>query len=122
MARRQRRRPVEEALEDERAREALLAERLEEVVAEDESPRIDELAFARMQPEDVEVVRGTLGEPPVFGEDEEEYEADDSAPLDRAELDGEVARLQEEISESQRRQRAFARYLEALAELGEQRA
>jgi hypothetical protein len=38
------------------------------------------------------------------------------------ELDGEIARLQDEIAESQRRQRAFARYLEALAELGERRA
>jgi hypothetical protein len=111
IARRQRRRQVGEALEDERAREAALAERLEEVVAQDESPRIDELAFARMQPEDVVVVREALGEQLPFEGD------DDLGEAEAAELEGvdeEIARLQDQIADSQRRQRAFASYLEAL--------
>lgn len=109
MARRQRRRQVEEHLADERAREAALAERLEEVVAEEQTPRIDELAFARMQPEDVAVVREALGELPPFEGDEL-----DEPELDGTGVDEEIARLQDEIADSQRRQRAFASYLDAL--------
>jgi hypothetical protein len=111
IALRLRRRQVEEALDDERAREVALAEQLEEVVARDESPRIDELAFARMQPEDVAVVREALGEPLPFEGDE------DLGGTEAAELEGvdeEIERLQDEIADSQRRQRAYASYLEAL--------
>ena len=110
MARRRRRRQVEEALEDERAREAALAEQLEEVVAQDVSPRIDELAFARMQPEDAAFVREALGELLPFEGDEELGE--EAAELES--VDEDIARLQGEIADSQRRQRAYASYLEAL--------
>jgi hypothetical protein len=113
IARRRRRRQVEEALDDERAREAALGEQLEEVVAQDASPRIDELAFARMEPDDVAVVREALGELLPFEGDEELGEAE-AAELET--VDEDVARLQDEIADSQRRQRALARYLEALGE------
>jgi hypothetical protein len=120
IARRQRRRQVEEALEEERDREAALAERLEEVVAEDEGRRIDELAFARMQPEDVAVVRETLAEPSLFEGDGDDGEllAVEPAELGRAGVEEEIERLQDEIADSQRRQRAYGLYLEALDALG----
>jgi hypothetical protein len=83
------------------------------VVVEDQGPRIDELAFARMQPEDVALVRETLGEPLPFDEDDvEPVELEDDG------IDEEVARLEDEIADSRRRQLAFERYLEALDALG----
>jgi hypothetical protein len=112
MARRRRRRQVEEALDDERSREAALAERLEEVVGEDGGARVDELAFARMEPDDVAVVREALADLLPF-EGDEELDAAEAEELERARVE-EVERLQDEIAHSRRRQAAFARYLEAL--------
>jgi hypothetical protein len=120
MARRQRRRQVEEALDDERAREAALAERLEEVVVETEGPTIDTQVFERLDPEDVEVVRAALGTRSPFDEEEERYEDDPEAFLFSFDGDGsngtdeEIARLQDQIAGSQRRQQALQRYLDAL--------
>ena len=118
VARRHRRRQVEDALDEERGREAALAERLEEVVAEGEGPRIDELAFARMEPEDVALVRETLGGPLPFDEEETDLFAMEPEALEEAGVDEEIARLQDEIADSRRRQRAYGRYLEALDALG----
>lgn len=109
VARRQRRKHVEQALEEERGREEALAEQLDAVVAEVEGPRLDELAFARMQPEDVAIVRDALGVLAPFEGDEV-----DETELDGAGADEEIARLQDEIADSQRRQRAYASYLQAL--------
>jgi hypothetical protein len=116
IARSQRRRQVEEALDDERGREAALAERLEEIVAEEEGPRIDERAFARMQPDDVALVREALETPSLFEEDQDdpEFLAVEGEALERVGVDDEIARLQEEVADSQRRQLAYRRYLEAL--------
>jgi hypothetical protein len=117
IARGERRRRVEEALDEERGREEALVERLNEVVTEGEGNRIDEQAFARMDPEDVALVRELLEEPSLFDENEEE--AADFLALEPDEEDGsaaeeEIARLQAEIAASQRRRLAYERYLEAL--------
>jgi hypothetical protein len=115
IARAQRRRQALEALEFERERADALLEQLEALVTELEAPRIDEAIFARMAPEDVEVVRGTLqpGEPKG---PEEEWLPIEEEPLepDPAEREAEIARLEEEIASSRRRQQAFERYIEAL--------
>jgi hypothetical protein len=116
IARGQRRRRIEEALDEERGREDALVERLEEVVTEGEGKQIDEQAFARMDPEDVALVRDALEEPSFFDEGEEQadflaLERDDE---DRTEAEDEIARLQAEIAASRRRRLAYERYLEAL--------
>jgi hypothetical protein len=122
IARRQRRRQVEEALDEEREREAALAERLEDVVAEDGAATIDEAAFARMQEADVAIVRELLQPPSPFDEDEGEdldafFTAGDGDEPEPG-LEEEVARLRDEIADSQRRQLAYRRYLEAVDSLG----
>ena len=119
IAQRQRRRQVEEALDEERAREAVLAERLDEVVAERDGPRIDELAFARMQPEDVAFVREVVdaASPVDENEDDADFYAVEHDEFEQGDVDDEIARLQGEISASQRRQLAFGRYLEVLDSL-----
>lgn len=106
MARNQRRRQVEEALDDERGRETALAERLEEVVAEAEGSRIDEQVFQRLDREDAALVREALQL--ALGDDVEEA-ADDEGWADE-----EAARLQDELADSRRRQLALERYLDAL--------
>jgi hypothetical protein len=116
IARRERRRRIEEALEDERGREEALVERLEEVVAEGEGNRIDEQAFARMDPEDVALVREALEEPSLFdeGEEDADFLALDPDEKDQNEVEEEIVRLQAEVAASRRRRLAFERYLEAL--------
>jgi hypothetical protein len=118
IARRERRRRIEEARDEERGREEALVERLEEVVTEGEGNRIDEQTFARMDPEDVALVREALEEPSVFdeGEEQEDFlalERDDKDQTE-AEVEEEIARLQAEIGASRRRRLAYERYLEAL--------
>jgi hypothetical protein len=118
MARNQRRRQVEEALDDERGREAALAEQLEDVVAETEGPRIDERVFERLDAEDVTLLREALQTTSPVGDEEDEsadYVLDvEAGGSDTGEADSEIARLQAEIAHSQRRQLAYARYLDAL--------
>ncbi len=109
IARSQRRRQVEEARAEEQQRELALAERLEEIVTEREGARVDAETFARMEPEDVALVREAL-EAPSFFEDED----DTGEPDEDAGAEAEIARLQDEIAESRRQQLAYARYLEAL--------
>ena len=60
IARTERRRQALEALEFERARAAALQERLEAIVAELDGPALDAAIFARLAPEDVEIVRAAL--------------------------------------------------------------
>ena len=117
IARRQRQRQVEEALEEEREREAALAERLEEVVAEEEGPRVDEQAFGRMEADDAALVREVLQTPPLFGDGDEEFFVEAEEELVADGVAEEIARLGEEIADSQRRQLAYRRYLEALDSL-----
>lgn len=117
MVRNQRRRQVGEVLDDERGREAALAERLEEVVAEADGPRIDERVFERLDPEDVTVVRELFQTTSPFDDEEEADTFDlaiESEPPDEGWASAEIARLQDEIAHSRRRQLAYERYLDAL--------
>ena len=125
MARAQRRRWALEALEFERSRESELRERLEDVSAELEGPRIDEEIFALITPADAAVIRSALGEesPPAaelgFGEEVARALDEDDDPADpevaRQELVDELARLRAEIDDSRRCQQAFEHYLDALS-------
>ena len=125
IARSVRRRQVDEALDFERDREAALRGQLEETAAELEGPGVDEETFAAMDPDDVGIVQQVLLETGDAFEDELGDEGDDEwlqefmddgSPEDaRKERLEEVARLEEEIADSRRRQQALERYLEALA-------
>lgn len=120
MARNQRRRLIGEAVELEQGTEAVLLEQLEETIAELEGPRIDEEAFARMTPEDADIVRAVMaGQSPGEETPEEESDEDWLAPVadpeaERQELVAEIARLEEEITRSQRRRDALQRYVDLL--------
>ncbi len=114
IARSQRRRQVEEARAEEQRREPALAERLEEIVTEREGARVDAETFARMEPEDVALVREALEAPSFFEEEDEGDEPGAAENAAEAEAEAEIARLQAEIVESRRRQLAYTRYLEAL--------
>jgi hypothetical protein len=115
IARRQRRRQVAEALDEERGREAALVERLEEIVVEGEGARIDEQIFEQMQPDDVALVREVLEATSFFGEDDDpELQGFDAEDHEQDDLDEEISRLEGEIADSRRKQLAFERYLEAL--------
>jgi hypothetical protein len=125
IARGQRRRTAEEALEVERDRMTMLEGEIEDLVAQLHGGAIDEAAFAAMQPDDVETVRELLEPPPDFEVDEEwavgegeiidvdaEPEAEEEDPT--AELEEEISRLESEIETARRRRQALERYLEAL--------
>jgi hypothetical protein len=123
IARSERRRQATDELESERDRAAQLHDEVVRLVVELEGPRLDEEVFARLSPDDVELVRGALqGGTAIDGTDREWFELDgeeDGDPwqeeaVDRDEVEAEIARLREEIAESTRRQEAFVRYLEAL--------
>jgi hypothetical protein len=121
IVRAERRRRVTEALEFERAREQALRDQIETIVSELDGPALDETAFAAMAPEQAEVVRIELygQEPEPLGEEWalplEDPEADDELdPVEQQEA--EIARLEEEIAGSRRRQQAFEAYLAAIAE------
>jgi hypothetical protein len=113
MARNQRRRQVEEALDDERGREAALVEQLANVVAETEGPRIDERVFERLDAKDVTLLREVLETMSVEDESADALDTEDDE-LGADETATEIARLQDEIADSRRRQLAYGRYLEAL--------
>jgi hypothetical protein len=116
IARGERRRRIEEALDEERGRDEALVERLAEVVTEGEGTRIDEQAFARMDPEDVALVREALEDPSAFdvGEEDADFLALERDEDGQTEAEEEIARLQAEIAASRRRRLAYERYLEAL--------
>jgi hypothetical protein len=114
IARRRRRGQVLEALTFEREREAALRDQLEEVVLEQEGPRVDAEAFAQMQPDDVAVVRELLDDGWSLLDDEDDDDLTDDDGLDVAADEDEVERLQGEIESCRARQRAFERYLDAL--------
>jgi hypothetical protein len=121
IARTQRRRQAQEALEFERDRAAALREQLEAVVADVEGPRIDEEAFARMAPEDAELVREILasgldGEDPDLDPEDEWYDVGETEEPEAESFEDEVRRLEEEIAESRRLQQALKSYLDALGD------
>jgi hypothetical protein len=113
IARAERRRQALEALEFERARATALRERLEAVIVEVDGPALDEAAFAQMAPADIEVVRPTLQSVDAEPTDPEP-EAEDGGGEMIEWLEEEIARLDEELASSSRRQQAFERYLDAL--------
>ena len=116
IARAGRRRQALDALEFERERETALREQLELIITELEGGRIDEAAFSKMAPGDVEIVRETLDPQPAVDPEEENWLdfGDDDGAATREDGEAEIARLESEIAESRRRQRAFESYIEAL--------
>ena len=93
-------------------------EQIELVIAEAEGKRVDEAVFARMSPEDAAIVNAELNPPGYDAEDDENefFERDDvinfEDPID--EQAEELARLNGEVEDCRRRQRAFQAYLDAL--------
>ena len=119
MARNQRKRVVGEAVELEQEREAALHVQLEETVAELEGLSVDEEAFARMAPGEVDIVRTVLGLNPGEEVPDDDAEADwlaaEADPeSETRELLAEISRLEAEIARSRRRRDALERYLAAL--------
>ena len=114
IARDGRRRQALEALEFERARASALRERLEAIVVELHGAAVDDAVFARMTPEDVELVRPALqAEEPEPAETLEDA-LEDTASEQTAWLEEEIVRLQAELASSSRREQAFERYLDEL--------
>ena len=121
IVRARRRRQALDALDTERDREAALREQLDEMLTELEGARIDAVAFARMDPADVERVRETRDPRPPRPEDEwqglEGESPAETARLqreEREEREAECARLRQVIERCRRCQGALERYLEAL--------
>lgn len=101
---RRRRQEAFDSLEFEREREAALTQRLEPMIRDVEAWRADERAFAAMSADDVQTLR-EIG----FAQ---ARPAEDS----RARIESTIGELEAQIADSQRRQRAFAAYAEALEE------
>jgi len=114
IARAERRRQALEALEFERARAAALQERLEAIVAELDGPALDALIFERLAPADVEIVRAVLQSDEAEPAEALDGELDDPRQEQKAWLEEELVRLEEELASSDGRQQAFERYLDAL--------
>ena len=119
IARDVRRRQAEDTLAFERDREKTLHEQIELLIAEAEGPRLDAEVFARMSPEDAEIVKADFAPPPVsyeagsgsgFLERDDVIFFDDEDDTENEEL----MRLNEELEECRNRQRAFQAYLDAL--------
>jgi hypothetical protein len=114
IARKVRRRQAQEVLDFEREREQTIHEQIELVVAESDGGRVDAAAFERMSAEDAEIVRTELTPVPL---DEGGFLERDDVILFEDETDAnaeELARLNDELADCRRRQRAFESYLEAL--------
>ena len=107
IARARRRREFEEALDEERGREAALRDQIELVVAEEEGARIDRELLERLEPGDAALLADLFGASADGDEDD-----DDADWEDTAEPEDEVARLLEEIERSRERQRALERAVE----------
>ena len=107
IARARRRREFEEALEEERDREATLRDQIELVVAEEEGPRIDRELLELLGPDEAALLTDLFT---VSADgDEDELERDDEG-----EDEDEVARLLQEIEQSRARQRALERAAQLL--------
>jgi len=122
-----RRRQAEDALTVERDREAMLVAELEDVLAAAGGAALDSRIYARMDPEEVALVRTALGQGSEPEPDDEPDPNDDGSglwadwdesaesPADEDELEAEVARLRDEIDSSRSAQAALSRYLELVA-------
>jgi hypothetical protein len=121
-ARAVRRRRVIESIEEERARESLLADQLAEIVAEADGPELDRAAFASMEPADVAIVRELLGDhDPDADRDRDAFDLDFELENEPS-LEDEIARLEGEIELCRRRIRALEQYLAAVDGLPVDRA
>jgi MOSC domain len=134
IARAERRRQVTEELESERDRAAQLLEQRDGIILELDGAGVDEEVFAKMSPEEIELIRGALqGGPETLregfdeewldfaGEDAEDTELEEDVVdpeqwtiEQRQESEAEIVRLGEEIAASNRRQEALQRYLDLL--------
>jgi len=114
-----RRRQALDALAFEQDRAAMLAEQLEDVLAEVEGARLDAALFAKMSADDAGLVRAALGEDRAPQPDEDAEPADDDdaeTGADQDDVEAEIVRLQEELESSRRAQAALEQYLELLSE------
>ena len=100
IARGRRRREFEEALEDERSREAALHDQIELVVAEEEGARIDRELLELLEPAEAVLLADLFHA--RDDRDDLDADADDGEPDE-----DEVARLNREIEDSRARQRAL---------------
>jgi len=118
IVRARRRHQALDALEFERDRETALLEQIDEVLTELDGPRIDAEAFARMEADDVELVRETLDPTSVTPDQEwldlEEESPAESARLRREEQEAERLRLGALVAECRRCQKALESYIQAL--------
>lgn len=108
---------MQDALAFEREREVALRGALEQAAADLEGASIDDAVFARMSPEEADIVRDAVaegGELDLSEELGEEWFSGESDEEIREERVAEAARLESELAESRRRQAAFERYLELL--------
>ena len=102
----------------------MLAEQLEDVLAEVEGARLDADLFAKMSPDDAGLVRAALGDDVDMEPEGEDPPGDDgltfSLDVEAAEagtddVEAEIARLQEELESSSRVQAALEQFLELLS-------
>ena len=124
IARAERRRQATDELEFERDRATALQEQLERIVLELEGPAVDEEVFAKMAPEDVDLIRAAIQggsemelediDDELLDGDEGGHDTEQWAAEQREAQEAEIVRLQAEIASSERRQQALGRYLEAL--------
>jgi hypothetical protein len=118
LARAGRRAQAEEALLFERDREVALRRQIEELVLEQEGPRVDAAAFAALDDDEVRRVRAALGQldgPEAEGDDtfvDDLYIDFEDEPEEQQE--DETTRLEREIDESLRTQAALERFIAAL--------
>ena len=103
IARARRLREALDSLEFEREREAALTRRLEDTIRDAESWRIDEVALARMEAEDADVLwqLGFPTKPPT-------EEA-------RGRFEARLESLERDLDECRRRQKAYQAYADALS-------
>jgi hypothetical protein len=125
IARGRRREQALDALEFERERERELTAQIEQLVVESEGARIDAEAFSRLDPEDVELVRGILEGHSLEGEEEPFFGDDGLIDLEPADEDDaenedeiEIERLGAEVESCRRLQVALERYVAALDAAG----
>ena len=124
IARAERRRQATDELEFERERATALQEQLERIVLELEGPAVDEEVFAKMAPEDVDLIRAAIQggsemelediDDELLDGDEGGHDTEQWAAEQREAQEAEIVRLQAEIASSERRQQALGRYLKAL--------
>jgi hypothetical protein len=114
IVRSRRREDALEALEFEHQREQALAGQIDAIVVEEDGSRVDEQVFARMEPDDVALVRELLGNGGRMTDDDGDDWPDEAGDeANDADAD-EIARLEAEIAECRRRQQALERFIEAL--------